>query len=454
MSVHNQRWIYSYLVDNGFRPNAAAGIVGNLIQESGCDPYSNQPGGPGMGIMQWSEGERWQSLLNFAHARGADPHNLKLQADFMLHEMKAYGVYTRMQNMVNIESATRLFMNVMESPDPRYANLSGRIAFAQTIRARAPNMATGAGRDGGGNGGNGGGGGGDGGGGNGGPQDLSKGEYGFAHAFLEAHPEIRKLVDKADNQDWTPERFQAELKETKWYKQLTTAQQQWSVISTEHPGEAKTQLDNYTHDVQRLAASLGVKLSKKELDDLALRGARNQLDSTDLQHLIAHEYQGAVQGGKPGADTGMAATTIDQIRDMAEDYGIKMDQHTLSRMTQQVLSGNVTVDQLVDRIREQAKTMYPQLGNKLDTHTVRDLLDPYTNIAADLTGIPTVQMKTSDPRWLRALGNKKDGPLTADEWATVVRTDKQYGYDRTFNARQEGASLGTALGQMFGALGR
>src|SRR5947207_15769963 len=56
----NDHAAYDYFVGKGLKPFQAAGIVGNLDQESGDDPTAVQPGGPGRGLAQWSAGGgRW-----------------------------------------------------------------------------------------------------------------------------------------------------------------------------------------------------------------------------------------------------------------------------------------------------------------------------------------------------------------------------------------------------------
>jgi hypothetical protein len=295
-----------------------------------------------------------------------------------------------------------------------------------------------------------GGGGGDGGGGHGaGPQDLTKAEYGFSTEFLKAHPEIKDLVDKADNQDWTEERFAAELKETDWYRKLSTAQQQWSVTVAEHPGEAKTQVENAAQDIQRIADSLGVELTHQEVNRIATQAARNQLDSTDLTQIVSHQYQ--LHAGKGPAEDGAASTSIDQIRSLAADYGQTVSGDQLERMVRQVISGGATITDLADKFRERAKVMVPGVAQQLNTQTLRELMDPYLNMASDELGIPPSQMKLSDPKWLRAMsGGEKGVPMTADQWQTTVRTDRQYNYDGTLKGQGEAAQLATSLAQAFG----
>jgi hypothetical protein len=82
---------YEYFVWKGLKDFQAAGIVGNLIQESGVDPRSNQEGGGvGRGIAQWSAGGRWDTdkgdnLVEFA--AGRDIYDMRTQLDFLWHEM-------------------------------------------------------------------------------------------------------------------------------------------------------------------------------------------------------------------------------------------------------------------------------------------------------------------------------------------------------------------------------
>src|SRR4051812_50224709 len=50
----NDKAAFDYFVGKGLTNFQAAGIVGNLDQESGMSPSARQSGGPGRGIAQWS----------------------------------------------------------------------------------------------------------------------------------------------------------------------------------------------------------------------------------------------------------------------------------------------------------------------------------------------------------------------------------------------------------------
>lgn len=112
----NAEKVFRYLVDKeGFTPEAAAGVIGNLMQESGVNPKSRQlGGGPGRGIMQWTESERWASLSAWASNSGKDPWALETQVEWMIKEMKSYGTYNRIKGVSSYKKAVEIFEREME----------------------------------------------------------------------------------------------------------------------------------------------------------------------------------------------------------------------------------------------------------------------------------------------------------------------------------------------------
>ena len=112
----NAEKVFRYLVDKeGFTPEASAGVIGNLMQESGVNPKSRQlGGGPGRGIMQWTENERWASLSAWAKNSGKDPWALETQVEWMVKEMKSYGTYNRIKGVSSYKKSVEIFEKEME----------------------------------------------------------------------------------------------------------------------------------------------------------------------------------------------------------------------------------------------------------------------------------------------------------------------------------------------------
>lgn len=112
----NSRAVYDYFVGKGLTPVQAAGIVGNLMQESNCSPTAVQPGGPGRGIAQWSVGGRWDrdagdNAVAFASSRGASVWSLSLQLDFIWHELTTFSRYglAQLRAATTVTAATVAF---------------------------------------------------------------------------------------------------------------------------------------------------------------------------------------------------------------------------------------------------------------------------------------------------------------------------------------------------------
>lgn len=85
---------FRFFTERGYTPAQAAGIIGNLVQESGqsLNTRAVHDGGTGLGIAGWRDPQPGQgrrtALRNFAAAQGADVHDLATQLGFVDHELR------------------------------------------------------------------------------------------------------------------------------------------------------------------------------------------------------------------------------------------------------------------------------------------------------------------------------------------------------------------------------
>lgn len=125
----NAKWIYKQLLADGYSPQQAAGILGNLQQESGFNPRAAQSGGPGRGLVQWSEGGRWNQLQAWASRNNMDPWSLDAQYLFMRKEMSdGWGGYSdaAFRKIDGVQAAASYFGNNYEV----YGDAGDRYAYA------------------------------------------------------------------------------------------------------------------------------------------------------------------------------------------------------------------------------------------------------------------------------------------------------------------------------------
>ena len=126
------KYIQQKLMSMGFTASAAAGVVGNLVQESGLRTDAIGDNGTSGGLAQWHN-ERLDALKRFAAARGKDWTDLDTQIEFLAEEMHtSYAdTYAKMQSAELPEIAGQIMTDEYEKPDSASANYAQRRANAR-----------------------------------------------------------------------------------------------------------------------------------------------------------------------------------------------------------------------------------------------------------------------------------------------------------------------------------
>ncbi len=134
----NEKTAYDFFVNKGLSKAQAAGIVGNLIQESNVLPGSVQPGGPGRGIAQWSVGGRWNASHDdnvawYVATHGGSTASLTTQLDFIWYELETFSGYglASLRAATTVTSATLVFEKDFEGCGQ--CEQSTRISYAEQV---------------------------------------------------------------------------------------------------------------------------------------------------------------------------------------------------------------------------------------------------------------------------------------------------------------------------------
>lgn len=123
--------IINYFINKGLTLNQAKGIYGNLMQESrGKLDAVSTDGHYSYGIAQWT-GKRKENLF----ARYGTSPTLQNQLDFLWEELNTTEkkAFEALKNTQTVEDATRVFMTKFERPNPKYANFTKRLYYANSI---------------------------------------------------------------------------------------------------------------------------------------------------------------------------------------------------------------------------------------------------------------------------------------------------------------------------------
>lgn len=275
--------------------------------------------------------------------------------------------------------------------------------------------------------------------------------YGGYYGIIEGNEEIKKLILDAYTNKWTPDRFLAKLKETEWWRTTTDTARQFDINEQLDPATSKKQVDQKALSIQELAMAKGVRLSTEVTSRLAREALRMGWDEITLANSIGAEIV------KLAPTTQVSQGYIgDSIRKTALDYGIRLSDSSFSKWTEQILTGQASDQMYKDFLLNQASVMYPTLANGFDRGlTFKQLTDPYAEQAANILEIASNQIDFTDPKWSAAFtsvdnkGNQRQ--MTMGEWNTYLKTDPQFGYQYTTQARNQAYDLVGRIGRLFGA---
>lgn len=119
--------VYNYLIHSGLDPQAAAGVMGNLQQESSMDPAA-----PGGGLAQWI-GARQQALDQYAAQNGLSPNSLDAQLGYLMTELKSgqYGNINTLNSEPTPTAAADYFEQTFEKAG--VPMMQNREAYANEI---------------------------------------------------------------------------------------------------------------------------------------------------------------------------------------------------------------------------------------------------------------------------------------------------------------------------------
>jgi hypothetical protein len=142
----NVQKAFNFLTGKGLIAAQAAGVIGNLEQESGqgLNPLDQQNGSAsklpipnvGFGIAQWTDTGRQQGLVNFAQLQGGVPGDLTIQLNYLWQELVSNypGAYSQLRSDTDSTDPTKAatdFMNGYEGPGT--PELQNRINNAKTV---------------------------------------------------------------------------------------------------------------------------------------------------------------------------------------------------------------------------------------------------------------------------------------------------------------------------------
>lgn len=320
-------------------------------------------------------------------------------------------------------------------------------------------------------------------------EDLAA-NYGFALATLNSNPELKKTFKNAVKGQWTPERFIAQLKGTKWWQQRSLTQSKYDILKTSHPQQYVSQVEQtmasiadqwgemtgeqLTFNAPTVAVSgggAGKKGKKKkdakgktvtssvsggagtlfQLADQALRNGWNESQIRD--HLAASvDWRARV---RTHTISGASSAQLSQWRNAAADLGVQPHDDWFADRLGDVNKGSQTAEGVIDKLRQQAKQRYAAFADDIDNGaTLKDLTENYRQSIGNILEVPPNQVDVFDKNIQRAItARNTDGlntPMNIGDFEDTLRKDDRWQF--TQNAHDKIVGLGTNVVRSFGLM--
>jgi hypothetical protein len=276
--------------------------------------------------------------------------------------------------------------------------------------------------------------------------------YGGYYAVVASVPELKDLLLKAAQQGYTPEQFEYELRQTQWYKTNSASAREWDMASQIDPASAQQSVQNAGEIIRNKAmAEFNVQLDDATITRLATSSLRFKWGEQLLSNAIGLEAS-KTAGGLSQLASGYVGQSVRQI---ANDYGLKLGEEAVSQWTAGIATGQQTADTFRTYAIQQAKTLFPSIGGQIDMGmTFQQIVDPYKTAASRILELNPNSIDFTDPKWATAIafadqsGNQR--MMTYPEWGDYLRNNKSFGYEYTTDARSRAYEVSNRLANLFG----
>jgi hypothetical protein len=161
----------------------------------------------------------------------------------------------------------------------------------------------------------------------------------------------------------------------------------------------------------------------------------------------------------PATGNYVNATTIERVRKSSPYLTVanigKAFFNTVSDSTiAGVLTGSMVQDDVVRQQRELAKGKYGHLSSLIDQGlSLEDISDSYKTQASKLLEKDANSIDMSQGAYSQAFDFGEEGKkrlMSTSEWEVKLRSDANFGWDKTQNAKDEARALASSISQAFG----
>lgn len=266
--------------------------------------------------------------------------------------------------------------------------------------------------------------------------DYISSKYGWLVNIYNTIPEVAQIIRDGYIKDRPIEDIQKDVLNSKWALGLQVGEYDYLKGYATNDRSYLDSVAAKERDVRGVIAQSGYSLNDNQIKILAAGALKAGWTPQQLNDEIGKAVVSAAQAGTPvapsvpaeQAPTGLQKTTdAASLRSLARSYGLNLNDSIVESYVQNVIQGNLSVEQITSQFREQAKSLYPSLANQLDRGTVDDATQTYRNIASNILGVDPTGVDFTDATKYGKLLTYQDPKtgesrlMNATEWTQYLR---------------------------------
>ncbi|AWN05114.1 minor tail protein [Streptomyces phage Vorvolakos] len=277
-------------------------------------------------------------------------------------------------------------------------------------------------------------------------------QYGFVSSFLNSNKELKNLFQDAVAGGWSADKFQAKLRNTKWWKTHSKDEREWLLQLKADPATAKQEMSQAKVKIKQLANQMGMVMTKdiqKYLDKAAYNMVALGWDESQLRYYLGQyvSFKGETLQGEGGE-------AINEMREYAYSMGVKLDDTWYTDRARNILRGVATIQDYKSEIMNKAKASFPQWTKQIEAgQSVADIASPYMQSMAQILELPAGSVNLFDTTIKKALNYKNPTTLQNEakplwQFENELRNDPRW--KKTKNAQDSLFQVGHQVLADFG----
>lgn len=248
--------------------------------------------------------------------------------------------------------------------------------------------------------------------------------YGMSYAFFKSQPELWKMLNGAVEGQWTADKFQAEIKNSAWWKKNSDSARKAQVLSKTDPATYKATMEAARVSARQLAIKSGAILSQKNVDLLARNMVHLDWNEAQVMGFLG-QY---IKFGENHVIGGVAGQAAKQIRQEAHDLGVAVTDQSVLNNAAYLVRGLTSMEQITGSMRQQAMGLYPAFADQINAGArMQDIAQPYVQVLAQELQLPDTDVDVFSPKIKAALNRTgpdgKPAPMSLTDFQQYVRDD-------------------------------